>query len=156
MRHWQLKGSGPMALAKQQRRARSLPTRVRAAAALALGSMSWRHFERMIGEAFRRRGFTITGFGGNAHGVDLGLMKNGQRFLVQCKHWQKPQVAVTAVRDLDGVIAAQGAHGGFLITGGEFTREAREFAGTSKVELIDGASLGNFMGHTAGSLPHRA
>jgi restriction system protein len=147
-----------MALVKQQRRARSLPTRVRAAAALALGSMSWRHFERMIGEAFRRRGFTVTGFGGNAHdgGVDLGLMKNGERFLVQCKHWQKPQVAVTAVRDLDGVIAAQRAHGGFLITGGEFTREARELAGSSKIELIDGASLGTFMGEGAGSQPRRA
>lgn len=32
------------------------------------------------------------------------------------------------VRELNGVIAAQGAHGGFVVTSGQFTREAREFA----------------------------
>jgi restriction system protein len=74
-------------------------------------------------------------------GVDLGLTKHGQRFLVQCKHWRKRQVGVTVVRELNGVVSAQGAHGGFIVTGGEFSREAREFAESCDIKLIDGPAL---------------
>jgi restriction system protein len=121
---------------------------VRANPKVAIVSMSWRDFERLVGETFRRQGFTVTGFGGNRPdgGVDLGLSKNGQRFLVQCKHWRKRQVGVTIVRELNGVIAAQRAHGGFVVTGGEFTREAREFAASCAIKLIDGPALDELMG----------
>src|ERR1700734_373084 len=74
-------------------------------------------------------------------GVDLGLTKNGQRYLVQCKHWRKRQVGVTVGRELNGVVSAQGAHGGFVVTGGEFSREALEFSKSSGIKLIDGPSL---------------
>jgi restriction system protein len=115
---------------------------------VAIASMSWRDFERLVGETFRRQGFTVTGFGGHAPdgAVDLGLSKNGQRFLVQCKHWRKRQVGVTVVRELNGVIAAQRAHGGFVVTGGQFTREAREFADSCAIKLIDGPALDELMG----------
>ncbi len=118
---------------------------------VAIASMSWRDFERLVGETFRRQGFTVTGFGGNAPdgGVDLGLSKNGQRFLVQCKHWRKRQVGVTVVRELNGVIAAQRAHGGFVVSGGEFTREAREFADSCAIKLIDGPALDELMAERA-------
>jgi restriction system protein len=114
----------------------------------ALASMSWRDFERLIGEAFRRRGFTVTGFGGNGAdgGVDLGLAKDGERLLVQCKYWRKEQVEVTVVRELNGVIAAQGVNGGYVVTGGQFTREAREFAQQAGIQLVDGNSLDEFIG----------
>jgi restriction system protein len=69
------------------------------------------------------------------------LTKNGQRFLVQCKHWHKRQVGVTVVRELNGVMAAQGAHGGFVVSGAEFSREAREFADSCGIKLIDGPAL---------------
>ena len=108
-----------------------------------ISEMSWRDFERLIGEAFRQRGFTVTGFGGSGRdgGVDLALVKNGERFLVQCKHWRTQQVGVTVVRELNGVIAAMEAHGGYVVTGGQFTREAREFVHKTKIELIDGDAL---------------
>jgi restriction system protein len=78
--------------------------------------------------------------------VDLGLTKNEERFLVQCKHWRTRQVGVTVVRELNGVVSAQGAHRGFVVTGGEFTREAREFAKTCRIELIDGSKLEELIG----------
>lgn len=110
--------------------------------------MSWRDFERLIGETFQAQGFTVTGFGGRGPdgGVDLGLAKNGERYLVQCKHWRKQQVGVTVIRELNGVIAAQGAHGGFVVTGGQFTGEAREFARQTKITLIDGDALRGLTG----------
>jgi restriction system protein len=110
--------------------------------------MSWRDFERLVGEVFRRQGFMVSGFGGEGpdRGVDLALTKNGQRFLVQCKHWRKRQVGVTVVRELNGVVAAQRAHGGFVVTGGEFSLEAQEFADSSGIKLVDGPALEELIG----------
>jgi restriction system protein len=117
--------------------------------------MSWREFERLVGEAFRQRGYVVTGFGGSGPdgGVDLALMKNGERFLVQCKHWRKDQVGVTVVRELNGVMAAMDAHGGYVVTGGQFTREAREFARGTDIELMDGEALENLIGCVRLSVP---
>jgi restriction system protein len=127
----------------KQRQSVALFTVARATPKSTITSMSWRDFERLVGEVFRRQGFTVSGFGGQGPdgGVDLGLTKNGQRYLVQCKHWRKRQVGVTVVRELNGVVSAQGAHGGFVVTGGEFSREAREFANSCDIKLIDGRKL---------------
>jgi restriction system protein len=132
----------------KQRQAGALFASARANPKPTITSMSWRDFERLIGEVFRRQGFTVSGFGGQGPdgGVDLGLTKNGRRFLVQCKHWRKRQVGVTVVRELNGVVAAQGAHGGFVVTGGEFSREAREFADSCGIELVDGPALEELIG----------
>jgi restriction system protein len=121
--------------------------------------LPWRDFERLVDEAFRRQGFTVTGFGRNPSGlgrngldggVDLGLTKNGERFLVHCKHWRKRQVGVTVVRELNGIMAAHGAHGGFVVTGGEFTPEARGLADLCNIKLVDGAALEQLIGnHTS-------
>ena len=54
---------------------------------------------------------------------------------------------VTVVRELYGVISAQRAHGGYVVTGGEFTRDAREFANSCGVELIDGHALEEMISH---------
>ena len=114
----------------------------------AVTSMSWRDFEKLVGEVFRRQGFTVSGFGGQGPdgGVDLGLMKHGQRYLVQCKHWRKRQVGVTVVRELNGVVSAQRAQGGFVVTGGEFSGEAQQFAESCGIRLIDGPALEKLIG----------
>ena len=114
----------------------------------AISEMNWREFERLVGEAFRQRGYVVSGFGGTGPdgGVDLALVKDGKRFLVQCKHWRKEQVGVTVVRELNGVMAAADAQGGFAVTGGQFTREARVFAKGTTVELVDGHALTKLIG----------
>jgi restriction system protein len=141
-------GIGAMVSALKRSRSGALLEVAQANPKVAITSLNWRDFERLVGEAFRRQGFTVTGFGGGGPdgGVDLGLSKNGQRFLVQCKHWRKRQVGVTVVRELNGVMSAQRAHGGFVVTGGEFTQEAREFARTTKIELIDGSAFAELIG----------
>jgi restriction system protein len=132
----------------KQRQSSALFVAARANPKPTITSMSWRDFERLVGEVFRGQGFTVSGFGGQGPdgGVDLGLTRNGQRFLVQCKHWRKRQVGVTVVRELNGVVSAQGAHGGFVVTGGEFSREAREFADSCGIKLIDGPALEELIG----------
>lgn len=80
-----------------------------------LRNMSWRDFELLVGEAFRMRGFTVTetGGGGADGGIDLKLQKGGEAFLVQCKQWRAYKVSVNVVRELFGVMAAEGATGAF-------------------------------------------
>lgn len=108
-----------------------------------LGDMTWQEFEVLVGEAFRQKGFTVaeTGGGGADGGVDLALRKQGEKFLVQCKQWRAYKVSVNTVRELYGVMAAQGATGGYVVTSGEFTPDAKEFADGRNIELIDGTRL---------------
>jgi restriction system protein len=105
--------------------------------------MSWQQFEALVGEAFRRKGYAVTetGGGGADGGIDLSLKKDGETFLVQCKQWKATKVGVTTVRELYGVMAARGATGGFVVTSGVFTREARAFATGRNIDLIDGPAL---------------
>lgn len=109
----------------------------------ALNGMTWQEFEMLVGEAFRRRGYTVTetGGGGADGGVDLTLRKDGENFLVQCKQWKAFKVGITTIRELYGVMAADGAAGGFVVTSGVFTKEAKSFAEGRNIDLIDGSEL---------------
>lgn len=108
-----------------------------------LNNMSWQAFEALVGEAFRRKGFAVTetGGGGADGGIDLALSKEGETFLVQCKQWKAYKVGVGTVRELYGVMASKGAAGGFVVTSGVFTDEARAFAVGQNIELMDGKAL---------------
>lgn len=108
-----------------------------------LADMNWQDFEILIGELFRRAGFTVTETGGTQAdgGVDLVLRKDGETHLVQCKHWRAQKVGVQIVRELYGVMAARGAAGGFVVTSGQFTNEAKSFAQGRNVELVGGEEL---------------
>ncbi len=105
--------------------------------------MSCRDFDRMIAETFRRRGFHVAGFGTRAAvgAADLALLKAGERFLVHCQHWRKLEIGVLAVRQLSTALQSVGAQGGFVLTAGGFTREACEFARSTRIELIGGKRL---------------
>src|SRR5574340_65233 len=111
--------------------------------ASALNGMTWWEFEMLVGEAFRRGGYSVieTGGSGADGGVDLVLRKDGEKYLVQCKQWKAYKVGVPVVRELYGVMAASGAAGGFVVTSGVFTREAKDFAEGRNIELVDGAEL---------------
>lgn len=108
-----------------------------------VANMSWREFETLIGEYFRRQGYIVidNGGGGPDGGVDVLLQKGSDRYLVQCKHWRALRVGVQPVRELYGVMAAKRVAGGFVVTSGDFTEEARSFAQGREVQLINGKAL---------------
>lgn len=124
-------------------------------AASALNEMSWQEFEMLVGEAFRRKGYAVTetGGGGADGGIDLVLRKDGEKLLVQCKQWRAFKVGVTTIRELYGVMAASGAEGGFVVTSGVFTQDAKAFAEGRNITLIDGAELSALI---KGAQPHLA
>lgn len=109
----------------------------------AIRNLSWAQFEIMVGESFRRQGYAVVenGGGGADGGIDLVLHKGGKKFFVQCKQWKVFTIGVKPIRELFGVVKANGADGGIFVTSGNFTKDAREFANTSGIELIDGVRL---------------
>jgi restriction system protein len=112
--------------------------------------MNGRELERLIGDAFTERGFTLTGFGGGSQGgAELALTKDGQRYLVQLKHWRKHEVGAIAIRELGAAMQSAGARGGYVLTTGRFTREARELALKNRIQLIDGEALAEFSAASA-------
>jgi len=111
----------------------------------ALELLSWREFENLVGEFFRRKGFRVEQRGGREAdgGVDLVASIGEDRYLVQCKHWRMQRVGVKVVREICGVAAAEGAAGVFVVTSGSFTDEARRFVEENRIdiELITGEQL---------------
>ena len=109
----------------------------------ALSDIDWRAFEGLVGEHFRRLGFTVEERGGSGPdgGVDLLLRRDSDRYVVQCKHWRSRQVGVATVREIYGAMAALGALGAYVVTSGTFTRGAKEFAAGRHIELVDATSL---------------
>ena len=128
---------------KRSKRTELISNVAQAKGANALDGMSWREFEMLVGEAFRLQGFDVveTGGGGADGGVDLVLRKGSEKFLVQCKQWKAYKVGVDIVRALYGVMAATRATGGFVVTSGTFTAEAKAFADGLNVTLMDGQRL---------------
>lgn len=137
-----LAGAGVSAWRRHQRRT-LISSTAQAKGADALDGMSWREFEMLVGEAFRLQGFSVseTGGGGPDGGVDLMLSKGTEKFLVQCKQWKAYKVGVDVVRELYGVMAAKGATGGFVVTSGRFSEDAKAFANGRNVKLVDGHRL---------------
>jgi restriction system protein len=106
-------------------------------------NLSWRQFEELVGEVFRRQGYLVleNPSDGADGGVDLRLRKNGQITFVQCKHWKSKSVGVKIVRELYGVMTAAKANHGILATFGNFTQEAKNFAKGKPIHLITGNKL---------------
>ena len=108
-----------------------------------LRQMGWPDFELLVGEVYRQQGYSVKQRGGHEAdgGIDLELVRGSERLIVQCKHWMKRQVPVQRVRELLGVVTAEGADQGILVATGGFTRDALQFASGKPLQLLDGQAL---------------
>ena len=108
-----------------------------------IAALGWRHFEQLVGEAFRRQGYAVeeTGLGGADGGIDLILRKNNRRMLVQCKQWRRRQIPVNVVREMYGLLAHHSADAAKIACIGAFTRDAARFAQGKPIKLIGGEEL---------------
>ena len=110
-------------------------------------TLSWKEFEELMGEAYRRQGYTIIenqDLGPDDQpdgGVDLVIKKSDRIFLVQCKQWRKVKVGVSVVREMYGIMTAQNADGVIIVTSGFFTQEAKNFVIGKSIDLIEGPEL---------------
>lgn len=110
-----------------------------------LRAMEWKRFEDFCAELYRALGIRCetTSLGADG-GIDIRLFEDAadpQRCtaIVQCKAWGERDVGVRPVRELRGVMAHEHVTQGFFVAPGSYTDEARIFAATNHIALIDGA-----------------
>ena len=109
----------------------------------AIRAMSWREFETLVAEAYRRQGYSVeeTGGGGADGGIDLILRGKGQKVIVQCKQWRTYRVGVKIVREMYGIMVAEKADRVIIAASGTYTDDAVAFARGKPIELVDGKAL---------------
>jgi restriction system protein len=110
-----------------------------------LRALEWKRFEQVCAAYFETLGFRckIAGEGADG-GVDIRLFVDDGAapvIIAQCKSWNVRQVGVKPIRELFGVMSADGVEEGIFVTTGTYTADAREFAQDKNMSLIDGADL---------------
>lgn len=105
--------------------------------------LSWQQFEMAVRDAFRRRGYAVieSQGAGTDDAVDLVLLKDDKKYLVQCKQSSTYAVGVKPIRELFGAMTARQAAGGIFVHSGTYTTDARAFAAEHAIQLVDGSEL---------------
>ena len=115
-----------------------------AAGIRALSAMRWREFSHFVLDAMRHRGYDVLTPADEAdrgQQTEFLLAKDGQRWLLGCKHGSAYRLAAPAVAEFAGSIRFQGARGGILVTPGMIAPDAHAPARTASIELVDGDKL---------------
>jgi len=108
----------------------------------ALSGVSWRSFIHMVLDALARRGFgRLVDDENAADDSDYVLERNGEHWLLSCKHGSAFVLGRLTVNELAKAIDLKGAAGGFLLTQGKITDDARPVAALQRIELLDGPAL---------------
>lgn len=100
-------------------------------------------FGRIVQDAFRHQGFTVTEnrrMTSRAH-VDLLLRKGGRTTLVHCLPTPETPVDEPLLRELLDQRQRHGAAAVYIVTRGGYALEARRLARRGPIELITGARL---------------
>lgn len=113
-----------------------------AAGIVTLAAMSWREFIRLVLEALARRGYTrVVDRDAPSSDGAYTLAREGQRYLMSCKHGSTFVLGIPVVNELANDIRLANAAGGLLVTQGQFAEEAHKPAKLQRIELLDGATL---------------
>jgi hypothetical protein len=103
-------------------------------------------FEWLVGELYRREGWSVTETGRQDSGdgnVDLVLTDRLERRIVQCKRWTANWVGVDEIRSFAGTLMRENLPGsaGIFVTLSTFTQQARDEASTIGMTLVDNRDL---------------
>lgn len=108
-----------------------------------LAGLHWRDFAHLVLEALRRQGYvedSVERQPGDS-GFDFVLAKEGERWLLACKHGTSYRLGEQAVREFATTIRMHSAMGGVIATLGEAEGFAREIANTHEIRILDKQSL---------------
>jgi hypothetical protein len=107
-------------------------------------SLSSEDFELLVALIYQRQGYRVTmpaGLSGG-RGGDLMVQRKSERLLVQCKKLNPDdKVHVDRVRELQEAAAACGANRGVYVASCSFSWDARNFAKTKGVTVINAKTL---------------
>lgn len=110
-----------------------------------LKALEWKRLEQLSAVYFRTLKFRVEEAApGPDGGVDLKLYAGATSrpdVFVQCKAWNTWKVGVKPIRELFGVMAAEGVSEGIFITTSSYSNDAIAFARGKNIALIDGEDL---------------
>jgi hypothetical protein len=108
-----------------------------------LNRIDWFQFEKLVGVMFERQGFRVQRRGGARPdgGIDLELHRGADRIAVQCKKWNAWKVGVRQLREFLGAMTAGGYKQGIFVAAADITGEARQFARTHNIKIMDRPEL---------------
>ncbi len=115
-----------------------------------LRTIDWFQFEKVVGLAYRKLGYSVTRNGGANPdgGIDLVIEKDGQRSAVQCKQWKTWNVGVKAVREFLGALTDAGIQSGIFITLRGYTGAAKQLAEKHGIEIVNETRLAQMLEST--------
>lgn len=120
-------------------------------------AMSPGQFEQFVGYLFQQQGYQVQVVGHSGdEGIDIELRRHNdhQRVVAQCKRY-RGSVGQPIVREFYGSFANEAIEG-YLVTTGEFTQPAREWAASRPLRLIDGTELMRWTESTARHMHYEA
>ncbi len=100
-------------------------------------------FERYVAEIFRAKGYRADVTGRTSDGgIDLVLSGDAEQAIVQCKRYAPDRkVGVKSMREFSAVLDRHRAAHGYFVTTSSFTSEARRWAKSEPITLIDERQL---------------
>ncbi len=119
------------------------PKDERTAGLLALSGMRWRDFLKLVLNTLARRGLEPVAPEQEAPQAssDLMLSRDGQQWLLSCKHGSAYRIGSVLVDELAANVRLSGATGGILATEGKIEKSGHEAALKHNIEILDGPRL---------------
>lgn len=106
-------------------------------------ALSWDGYRSLVADIFRRHGHDVfEAEGPDRDVIDMEVTRDGRgRLIVNCQLRGMSQISTEPLREMAIVGLRNGADGVLLITDGDFSAEAREFAQSHSLILVDGDAL---------------
>ncbi len=122
-----------------------------------LRAIDWFQFEKVVAAVYESYGCIVKRLGGAKPdgGIDLIAEKNGERTVVQCKHWRKWAVKVREVRELLGTLKDANIESGVLVALSGCTNDARALADKHGIAIVDEAGLVKLIREADGSVDQK-
>ncbi len=105
-------------------------------------AMPWAEFSAKLESAWRTAGYGVQRGQGVA---DFVLDKNGRTTLVSAKRWKAARQGLEPLRELDAARRAREADAAVFLALGELSDNARDFARSAPVRVVQGADLATLL-----------
>ncbi|WP_241772740.1 restriction endonuclease [Stenotrophomonas pictorum] len=111
----------------------------------ALAGMRWREFSRIVRDAMAEQRSMQDAIAEEASDAgtssDFLMTRNGERWLVSCKHGRAYRIGAGAINELGAALRLTGARGAVLITEGHVERDGLAAAAEQSIEVVDDRNL---------------
>lgn len=122
----------------------SAPSTAHVAATLAqVGAMSWRDFSAALAQALAREGFEVKRL--DTAAADFELLKAGRCVLLSGKRWKAARLGLEPFQALEAARNSRDASSCICVTTGNVTDQARAFAATHQIRIIEGTELAQLL-----------